>query len=193
MPHILALPRAGLPGLPTEGCWAFTGWLDLPAPVWRKRSEIEQNENLLQLIPYVVLRNAAGELWTYARTGGDERLEGRCSCGVGGHVETIDAGSSLKETLIRTARREMAEELGLAPTSSPMLEPTALIYESHSAIGRVHLGVLFLAAWQHHPPPSPPPHESLRGLGFAAPAAIATDRRFEHWSRMAARFVSTME
>lgn len=189
MPQILALPRAALPPLPLQSCWSFTDWATLPTPVWRERGEIEQDESLLQLIPYVVLRNTAGQLWTYARNGGDARLEGRRSCGVGGHVEICDQDADLHQTLIHTARREMAEELGLPEAKLPPLAPCALIYEAHSSIGRVHLGVLFIADWHDYPAPQPPAHESLHPIGFLAAASIAADERHELWSRLVAQFV----
>ena len=188
MPLILALPRADLPPLPLEGCWPMADWATWPAPVWRERAEIEHDESLLQLIPYVVLRNESGQFWTYARAGGDARLDGRFSCGVGGHVEACDDARKLMPTLTRCARREMAEELGLSAAVSPALAPCALVYEAHSAIGRVHLGVLFIADWDNQPDPQPPADESLRPLGFMSPKDIATDPRFELWSRLVSRF-----
>lgn len=191
MPKILAIPRAQAPALPSQGCWAWTDFSALPAPVWRERAEIEQDETLLQFIPYVVLRNSDGELWCYARTGGDARLDGRWSCGVGGHVEEIDDAANLRQTLAQTARREMLEELGITAESPPPLNACALIYESHSAIGRVHLGVLSIADWAERHPPEPPAHEALTPIGFLPPATIASDPRFELWSRLAAEFVAT--
>lgn len=192
MPQILAIPRAQSPALPLEGCWAWQDFAALSTPIWRKRAEIEQDESLLQLIPYVLLRNSAGELWCYARSGGDARIDGRWSCGVGGHVESIDQTADLRQTLARTARREMAEELGLPESALPELSPCALIYEGHSAIGRVHLGVLYIADWTDRPPPTPPAHEALTPLGFIPPAAIAADPHFELWSRLTAEFVDDL-
>lgn len=191
MPRILAIPHHQAPALPLEACLPWHDFAALPPPVWRERADIEQDESLLQLIPYVVLRNAGGELWCYARSGGDARLDGRWSCGVGGHVEEMDAAPDLCQTLRNTARREMTEELAIAPNSLPTLTPCALIYESHSAIGRVHLGILFIADWAERSSPRPPADEALAAIGFLPPAAIAADTRFELWSRLAARFVAS--
>jgi predicted NUDIX family phosphoesterase len=188
---ILAIPRAQAPALPTQGCWACTDFATFPTPVWSERVDIERDETILQLIPYVVLRNSAGELWCYARKGGDARLDGRWSCGVGGHVEEIDLAADLRQTLTDTARREMLEELGIAADQLPALNTCALIYESHSAIGRVHLGVLFIADWADRDPPQPPAHEALTTVGFLSPVAIAKNPRFELWSRLTAEFVAT--
>ena len=62
MPLVLSLPRAELPPLPIDGCWAFVDWASLPNPVWCERTDIEHDGSLLQLIPYVALRNADGKL-----------------------------------------------------------------------------------------------------------------------------------
>ena len=189
MPLILTLPRTHSPALPLAGCWAWNDFASLPTPLWRERAEVEHDESLLQLIPYVVLRNAAGELWCYARQGGDARLDGRWSCGVGGHVEEIDAAANIRQTLEHTAQREIAEELAIDPGAQPTFNAVALLYEGHSPIGRVHLGVLFIAEWSAADPPSPPPGEALTAIGFMPAATIAADARFELWSRLAAEFI----
>ncbi|MBI4743169.1 MAG: hypothetical protein HY777_16810, partial [Betaproteobacteria bacterium] len=61
--------------------------------------------------------------------------------------------------------------------------------EGHSPIGRVHLGVLFIAGWAAAAPPTPPPGEAPIGIGFLPPPAIAADARFELWSQLAAEFI----
>lgn len=188
MPRILVCPRTRAPQLPLEGCRACGDFTFLEPFVWRERAEVENDETWLQPIPYVLLRNPAGEFWAYARTGGDVRLDGRRSCGVGGHVESLDVAPTATETLSNAARRELAEELGLAQTGLPPLAPQGLIYEGHSAIGRAHLGVLFAIDWRA-PPPSPPAHEALAGLGFLPAVNIVSDPRFELWSRLAAHFL----
>ncbi len=188
MPQILIIPRNCVPDLPIEGCLPQCD-LDFLQPMhWRERTQVEQDETCLQPIPYVLLRNSAGAFWAYARTGGDARLAGRRSCGVGGHVELIDAMPTVTATLHRAAHREVAEELGIPVHTLPPLTLQGLVYEGHSAIGRVHLGLLFTAEWQRQAP-EPPSHEALTGLGFLPAAEIAGDGRFELWSRLAVQFL----
>jgi predicted NUDIX family phosphoesterase len=62
-----------------------------------------------------------------------------------------------------------------------------LVYEGLSAIGRVHLGVVFVARWCGLTPPHPPQGEALRAVGFMPLTQIATDTRFELWSRLVAQ------
>jgi len=186
---ILAIPRQQAPALPESACWAVADLDFFFPPQWRPRPALEHDEGFLQPIPYLALHNEAGDLWTYRRRGGDARVDGRCSCGVGGHVELQDAAASAGATLLNALKRETAEELGLPLAEVPIARPRALIYEHLSAIGRVHLGVLYTARWNRSSPPCPPDHEALEGLGFMKPETIVADPRFELWSRLVAGFL----
>lgn len=211
MPHILTLPRTHAPVLPPSGCWAESDLDFLQHAQWQSRAQAEHDEAWLQPIAYLLLQNASGHIWCYQRTGGDTRLHGRCSCGVGGHVDFQDAkpadeynefDSCLRlpnklykpnqpfnpqATLKRTLLREVAEELGAHATDLQNLHQQALIYEAHSAVGRVHLGVLYTALWRHEHAPQPVAGEALQGLGFRPAKDIAHNDQFELWSRLAAQ------
>ncbi len=189
---ILTIPRTQLPALPESGCWAVTDLAFLQHALWQPRANIEHDETFLQPIPYLVLRNAIGQAWCYQRSGGDTRLDGRCSCGVGGHVDVTDAPEDepfcAEATLGRALLRELAEELNGMASDLRDLRLQGLIYERFSPIGRVHIGVLYSALWCSADPPAPRLDEPLQGLGFIPLAGIASDPRFELWSRLAARF-----
>jgi len=194
MTTVLCFPRDALPPLPIEGVWAAPlDWLG--AGLWQPRDHAETDESCLQAIVYLVLQDAFRNVWCYRRRGGDQRVNGRMSLGIGGHVDRIDgdpSGDTL--TTLRSALdRELAEELGDSP-SGAITEvdqlPRALIYEGHSAIGRVHLGFLYLARWTLDAPPQPTAAESLEGLGFLPLSSIASDSRFELWSQLAAQWLT---
>lgn len=190
---ILAIPRTRLPDLPIAGCWAVSNVDFLLCPVWHARSEVEHDETWVQPIPYLVLCDAKGWAWCYQRTGGDARLEGRSSCGVGGHVDDTDAPKGetfdADATLRRALMRELAEEIGCTTSDLHVPRRRGLIFEGRSPVGRVHLGVLFSALWINAKPPMPQADEALKSIGFMPLAAIAADTRFELWSRLAARFL----
>jgi len=195
MPEILTVPRSCLPPLPIEGVWPVDDlpWLD--AGEWRDRSAAEHDESSLQPIVYLLLRNASSELWSYARVAGDARLHGRYSCGLGGHVDRTDAqpGKTSLDTLNRALRREFDEELGISAFGGITAWPTrplALIYEGHSAVGRVHIGLLYCAEWAADQDPQPMHGEALSALGFRPLQGIVDDSRFELWSRLCARWLS---
>jgi predicted NUDIX family phosphoesterase len=191
MTHILTLPRTQAPALPESGCWPIENLRFMEPPHWQARQLAEHNEAYLQPITYLLLRNAAGQIWCYQRTGGDARLDGRCSCGVGGHVDYADINIGTPfapdATLRRALLREVVEELGASAADLHNLRLQGLIYEGLSPIGRVHLGVLFTAQWLPAQAPQPVAGEALLGLGFRDAKDIANNERFELWSRLAAQ------
>lgn len=214
MPHILTLPRAQAPALPESGCWPVQNLDFLQQAVWQSRASAEHDEAFLQPIPYLLLMNASGQLWCYQRTGGDTRLDGRCSCGVGGHVDWQDAQPPLERHVIDSCQRtsdkgyrpissinplatlqhallrEVAEELGATQADLGKVTFHGLIFEGLSPVGRVHLGLLFTAPWLSAQAPQPVLGEALRGLGFQHANAIANNTQFELWSRLAAQHLT---
>ncbi len=110
------------------------------------RDKCETNESLLQLIPYIVVYNSRGEIFTYERgsSGGEDRLHSKLSIGIGGHVEDLAASDtlwSLLPALLEGARRELKEELGVDGVPSHFM---AAIYtgSTGNAVDKVHLGLL---------------------------------------------------
>lgn len=187
-PTILTIPRSQAPALPEAACWPVESLGFMHPPLWRERAQVEHDETLLQPVAYGVLFNEAGEVWCYQRAGGDARVDGRYSCGVGGHVDAVDAAQPFDPdaTLRRAWLRELTEELQASPMCLADVRLHGLVYEGQSAIGRVHLGVVFVARWCGPTPPQPPEGEALHALGFMPLAQIATDTRFELWSRLVA-------
>lgn len=185
MPEILVIPRASfrLPEQPSA--WPLSDYGVLQQHCWRERAPCESDESWLQLIPYVLVQSPQGQLWCYRRTGGDRRLVERRSCGLGGHVERLDEVADVGAILNNCAWRELREEL-VATEAVDALHPLAWIYEGDSAVGRVHLGILFLGQWQSQTPPQIAEGEPMQSLGFFDPESIVADEAFEHWSRLAA-------
>ncbi|MCU0755099.1 MAG: NUDIX domain-containing protein [Xanthomonadales bacterium] len=190
---VLCAIRTTCPDLPDAGVWPFEPRPELERLHAVPRAEAEHDERYLQWVVYLVLRRADGALWAYRRGTGDARLQGRCSIGVGGHVDAADAGPDLRATLQAAVRREIAEELSAADAAALLaqsLEPQAFVYEGLSAVGRVHLGVVFLAAWTESDPPSFR-EAGLHSLGFLPVASVSEDPRFELWSRQVAEWLRT--
>lgn len=190
---ILTIPRPQAPALPEAACWPVADLGFMHPPQWRERAQVEHDETLLQPVAYGMLFNEAGEVWCYQRAGGDVRVDGRYSCGVGGHVDAVDATRPFDPdaTLRRTWLRELGEELQASPSHLADVRLHGLVYEGLSPIGRVHLGVVFSARWCHPASPQPPAGEALQAVGFLPLAHIATDTRFELWSRLVAQYLFT--
>lgn len=109
------------------------------------RRDLETDPRFVQLVAYAMLVRSH-EICVYRRTsaGSEDRLHGRLSCGIGGHVALDDivgppiAGS---ESVKRAAIREIGEELGWE-VSMDRLGVIGLIWDDSSPVGSVHLGVV---------------------------------------------------
>jgi predicted NUDIX family phosphoesterase len=145
--RVLVLPRERVPGgcdfigvrgvegsfLPVlrEAVAAHASYLDRPIA--------EDDAAFKQLIPYVVVRDR-GRVFLMERTdaGGDARLHGKASIGVGGHLNPVDTGD---DPLMVGLRREWAEEL--AAEWDPEFRLVGLLNDDSNPVGAVHLGVVF--------------------------------------------------
>jgi len=175
------LPQGGFAGLP------LTGLLQLPQ-VFLPRSLAENDPSCKQLIPYQLFQRG----WTFftyelGKRVGENRLAGKLSLGIGGHINTGDAPTGrLTEALYFEAlRRERHEEL-LCPESLGAAF-LGLINDDSDPVGQVHLGAVHCC----HLRPDElldirPLSEDLHAHGWWTPEEIFTARhRFEKWSILA--------
>ncbi len=182
--NILAFPRDAVESHLSQTAVPFNRG-DVPGDFcFLPRQDLENDPGYLQLIPYALFRRPDGTVWSYQRTGGDARLDGRKSIGVGGHVEEADDRGDLLRTAVETLRRELAEELTNPPNSIPEL-PIAWINEQESPVGRVHLGLVWDIPWTNANEPIPRHGEALNGLGFVPPSEVTVANGFERWSEIA--------
>jgi predicted NUDIX family phosphoesterase len=146
------------------------------------RAAMERDPRFKQVIPYLVLRDRGRYfLMRRTRAGGDERLHDRFSIGVGGHLNPGDVD------LPGGLAREWAEEL--AADFVPEFRLLGLLNDDQTDVGRVHLGVVYLAEAAGRPV-EVRETEKLEG-SFAAPAALlAVYDRMETWSQLVFDFVS---
>lgn len=145
--QVLVLPREHVPG----GC-DFSGVRAADAAVltglraavaaygtFLERPAAEEDPTYKQVIPYVVVRDGAHIFLTERTTaGGDARLHGKASIGVGGHLNPVDEG---EDPLTDGLRREWSEELIV--DWQPDFQLVGLINDDSNPVGSVHLGVVF--------------------------------------------------
>lgn len=113
---------------------------------------LEGMEDFKQIIPYNVVTRDGG-IVMYKRTpqGGEQRLHGLVSIGVGGHVDMEDVKTisqvpseiDLYKTIRNSSFRELGEELGSDTTQGPVAIG-GLLVNNEDAVGRVHIGVVSL-------------------------------------------------
>lgn len=166
---------------------AFDSQQPLPAFHWRERASVEEDESWQQPIPYAVLIDGQDQPWVYRRSGGDARLLDRWSVGLGGHVDAGDAAAGPGLATLRQALlRELSEELLWHPAQlAASAPPIAWIHEHDSAIGRVHLGLVFCIPWLVKELPEPRKGEALSSIGFMPIQEVLAHEQLEQWSRLA--------
>jgi predicted NUDIX family phosphoesterase len=183
--NILAFPRATVEPWLQKRSQAFNPDCLPTAPCYRPRPELECDPDFVQLIAYAILRHSDGSVWAYQRTGGDQRLRGRKSVGVGGHVDEADAQADIVSSARTALLRELNEELQMPPPTIPKY-PIGWINEQASAVGRVHIGLVWDIPWPDDVrPPQPAAGEALAGIGFLPVNAISEMQGFELWSELA--------
>lgn len=163
------------------------------APRFMLRHKVEDDPNLKQIIPYVVVTATAGKetfYFSYRRgvKQGEARLHKKLSIGIGGHVNPIDQqhpASTAWACAVVAARREMVEELGKPNAHSPATyTPRAVGWVNHDddAVGKVHLGLVM----QYHmaAPMCYPVEGNVDSWGWVrAGELLERAEEYEPWSR----------
>lgn len=187
--RVLVLPRGAVPG----GC-DFRGirradasaLAELRAAVaehgrFLARALAEGDPEHKQLIPYVVVRDGQ-RIFLMQRTeaGGDARLRGRGSIGVGGHLNPVDGSA---DALMSGLRREWSEEL--EADWEPDFGLIGLLNDDSNPVGAVHLGVVFVvnAAGRAVEVRE---RDKLTGVFVEQAAVVAAWDQLETWSQLVA-------
>jgi predicted NUDIX family phosphoesterase len=145
------------------------------------RSEAELDKRFKQLIPYALIV-CGDKILRYRRGkgGGETRLHGLYSVGVGGHISEEDNGLFSSGIGYHDAmRRELKEEVDIEAQQDSAV---AVINDDSTEVGFVHLGIVHVV---------PVPDESLanRRTGIVSPEfvpvseAIKNPEAYESWSR----------
>jgi predicted NUDIX family phosphoesterase len=111
--------------------------------VYLNRSEAEHDKRYKQLIPYVLLI-CKDHLLRYrrGRGGGETRLHGLYSVGIGGHISEEDHGLFSKDLGYQDGmRRELREEVAIDEAKETTV---AVINDDSTDVGQVHFGVVHL-------------------------------------------------
>ena len=105
------------------------------------RPAAEEDPSYRQIIPYVVLLQE-GRVFTTRRLnkGGEARLHGKISVGIGGHINPVDELDP-ERVLMRGLERELHEEVAIEMMGE--LVPQGVINDDTNSVGSVHLGLCF--------------------------------------------------
>lgn len=102
-----------------------------------ERRQAERDASLKQIIPYcVVVRGGDVFLTRRTQKGGDARLFGKRSIGVGGHINPVDGADVVGLGL----RREIEEELDI--TGPWTVRAAGILNDDSTDVGSVHIGLV---------------------------------------------------
>ena len=112
----------------------------------KRRGDMEEDPSFKQLIGYVLLKDInTNEVLVYKRLvgGGEARLHGKASVGIGGHMNEIEE-KTIFEMLKINAARELNEEVGVSEEEAlNNLHFIGLINDDETEVGQVHIGVVY--------------------------------------------------
>lgn len=109
----------------------------------KRRGDMEEDPSFKQLISYCIIRNN-DETLVYKRLdgGGETRLHGLLSIGVGGHMNDVESEGDIDGKLRVNAARELEEEVGLSTDDVKNIEIHGLINDDDNEVGKVHIGLV---------------------------------------------------
>jgi predicted NUDIX family phosphoesterase len=181
VPRAAVVDEAGWYGLRTDGLESFVTALERNG-CYEPRDRMERDPSYKQVIPYLVLRDGpAYFLMQRTTAGGDSRLHGHYSIGVGGHLNPGDGG------LLGGLRREFAEELIAA--FIPEFRLVGLLNDDTTEVGAVHLGAVYIADAAGLPV-AIRETDKLTGSFVPEHEVAAVADRLETWSRLVFEFLA---
>lgn len=119
----------------------------------QRRGDMEKDMTYLQPIPYTIIKQG-NKYFTYTRLegGGESRLYGKSSAGLGGHMNHIEDAWSFEHLLSVNNSRELEEEVFIYQENGEEIDYhydlakdsviSGLMYNQKTEVDSVHLGVL---------------------------------------------------
>lgn len=140
VPRSLLLPEP-VQGFSTEGAAQFLARVRAHA-VFRRRGDIEDDPSHKQIIPYLIVRHGP-RLFLFQRSavGGEARLHGKYSIGVGGHINKSDVEGAA-DVVGAGLKREFEEELVVS--GRWQARRAGVLNDETNAVGRVHFGLVHI-------------------------------------------------
>ncbi|RYL90295.1 hypothetical protein ABNN70_09185 [Sporolactobacillus sp. Y61] len=156
-----------------------------------RRGDAEENPEYKQPIPYAVLHRG-NHFFTYTRLGGggEKRLHGRLSVGVGGHMNQAAGADDFHQVLNVNLRREIDEELNITGVNRLDLRTIGLINDDATEVGRVHIGVLISIELPDSATVSVREKDKLAGAWMTLDELTAKKEKMESWSVFAVDVLS---
>lgn len=148
---------------------------------FRRRGDVEQDPSIKQIIPYLMVRHD-GRLFVVQRSsaGGEARLHGKYSLGVGGHInrDDVEGDAGFPEAGLR---RELEEELIVHGPWRPRL--VGVLNDDSNSVGTVHFGLVYVVEVES-PDVAVREADTLAGRLMSAQEVGSLYERMETWSQL---------
>lgn len=155
-----------------------------------RRGDAEEDATYKQPIPYAVIKQG-DKYFGYTRLsgGGEARLHGLISLGIGGHMNEIQGMQmdSFNNVLMENLRRELYEELNIGSANgggvTMKTEIIGLINDDSNDVGAVHLGILAFINISDNAIVTVAETDQLEGRWYSADELKQNYDNLENWSK----------
>ncbi|WP_323704621.1 NUDIX domain-containing protein [Mammaliicoccus sp. Dog046] len=150
----------------------------------KRRGDMEEDPSYKQLISYCILENEDNDVLVYERLtgGGEGRLHGLSSIGVGGHMNDVPDASDVDAIIRENAARELQEEVGLNKEDVAQLDLIGFINDDQNEVGKVHIGVVFKLKVKKSSVEAKET-DTLR-INWVKQSELASNNNYETWSSL---------
>ncbi|CAD2077098.1 NUDIX domain-containing protein [Jeotgalicoccus meleagridis] len=152
----------------------------------KRRGDMEEDPSFKQLISYCIIANG-DETLVYKRLegGGEQRLHGLLSIGIGGHMNDVVDEKTIEDKLRINALRELNEEVGLDEADVEGFGIHGLINDDNNEVGKVHIGLVLKVEVDKDKIVNK--EEDTIELTWAKNDLLSTMSPFESWSELIIR------
>ena len=156
---------------------------------FKRRKDVEKDQNYKQIIPYVILRHEES-LFSYRRGKllNEKRLLGNYSIGIGGHISLYDE-NLFSETYEQGMEREINEEIKIDTKYHKTL--VAILNDDTNEVGRVHFGIVYVFRLDR--PAVIPKEKSINEAKFLRISDLKTSIvNYANWSQICIRNIDAI-
>jgi len=149
--------------------------------LFKRRKDVEEDQNYKQVIPYVILRHKES-IFSYRRGKllKEKRLLGNYSIGIGGHISLYDE-NLFSETYKQGMEREINEEIVIDAEYRKDL--VAILNDDTNEVGRVHFGIIYV--FRLNRPVIIPKEKSINEARFLKISELKKNIvKYENWSQI---------
>lgn len=145
---------------------------------YMERATAETDLSYKQIIPYMIF-TFNGEYFVMQRkaTASEQRLAGKLSLGIGGHMNQEDMNG---KTIFDWAQREFEEEVSYSGNLT--IKTLGILNDDTNDVGKVHLGLVLLAQGDNDQISIKDEHKS--GVLMSKKECLIKIDNFENWSKM---------